>query len=286
MCNYHVGQVFNGSTIKYVYHYGINNDSSYCVYLEKETERITYQCTEEYTEKYYEIIAGLSKLEDFILNDSNKIYKEDRNGDNSIYRKQDAIYDKKYRKYAQRIASIYELAFNDKVDEAKDRLEDLYKYALKEKEQQCKNRYAIYYLLMNVIAIVVYCSFMSLKNDSISTDFIYLLTTIVLSITGGYVFLFFNLQKIKIDVSDSERTYRINALLRVFLSASAGLIVFLVAKAEIINLEYFTFSNKWGVYFVSILSGASQRFIPNLLSYFDGQINKKDNNENDKNLIV
>ncbi len=89
---------------------------------------------------------------------------------------------------------------------------------------------------------------------------------------GGFLSISINIKKIKFNPHEKKRTYILNSIIRMSIAVVAGLVSYILLKSNFINGIIEKNINNYTYYSIAILSGFSEKFIPNLLNKVEGKM--------------
>ncbi|MDB8804418.1 hypothetical protein [Romboutsia sp. 1001216sp1] len=170
---------------------------------------------------------------------------------------------KSYRKkYSTEIATIYQLALNDEIEDAEILAEDLKKNIEGNIIIQRKIDFIAPAILILLLVVWVSNNTKYILNSEYYPCFIY-------GPIGGILSLIINQNNLEINYNVNKVSIYIESIKMVISTLLMSLIGFIAIKSGLVlgNIDFST--NSYVLYFIIIICGYSQTFVPNILNNFN-----------------
>jgi hypothetical protein len=167
------------------------------------------------------------------------------------------------KKYVDQIGLAYAEVIENNIDAAKAICNKII-----ERIESFKANMGRFYYLLSCLSFVIFNIIFSylLKKTQFIPEIIPLFYIVTFASIGGFLSVARNIRSIQINSMDFGWFQFMYGTLRILISMFSGLIIFVLIKSEILSPQLSSHGNIYIAYFLAIVSGFSENFVPNLLA--------------------
>ncbi len=182
---------------------------------------------------------------------------------------------KERRRFSTKISMAYTDCFDDEADRGKKLLENLYETIKNYRKLKSKICYMVCSLLLVIFNILICTLVNTIWYHSINHHLSLLITIATFGSLGGFISIVSKIPDMQLDIEGSNFLQVMDSFSRVFLSMISSLIIFVFIKTDLILGTLNDLDNNNVFYAFAVVSGFSEKFIPNIIKGIDKKNQKK-----------